>query len=419
MSFTLTKSNEEKEMRKLIIVSHMFPNNIDINSGIFVYEQVKSIAKLCKYKVTVLSPVPCSPRILWFRKKWRDYGRVQKNRKIGGIQVLYIRYLCFPGSNIFFLQGVTMFFSILLQLRKLISKKEEVIVHVYSALPDGLAVSLLKLFYRNIKTVLSVLGSDINTYPYRNRITMLFTKYSLSHNNAVAAVSNDLAHKCRRLCRNLTDRMEVIYNGLDEDWFKTSEKEQIEIERMEKEYKYNKKLLFAGEIIKEKGIYELIYSFAEIAKKYNDICLFIVGDGTEREELQRALSFMQISHRVIFTGRVSHKQVKLYMKLSDMLILPSYSEGMPNVVIEAMGLGRPVIAADVGGVKEVVKDRHNGILIKPGSVKEIYDAVELLLKDGALSRLIAYNANKTIRKGFSWTENASRLDSIYENLLRR
>ena len=86
--------------KRLVIISNMFPNNFNIYGGIFVYEQLKSISRLNKYQITVISPVPYIPKILWFKNEWRNRALIDKEAKMGkskNIRVIYVRYFSIPG----------------------------------------------------------------------------------------------------------------------------------------------------------------------------------------------------------------------------------------------------------------------------------------------------------------------------------
>lgn len=470
----------------------MFPNSYEINGGIFIYEQVKSLAKLSKYNITVISPIPWSPHMLWFKEKWRKYGQIEEKvimnksgnvdgnfngnmdvntddhidsniygntdgngNKDDNIDVIYPRYICFPGKHLFFIRAITMFISVAKVIRTLMKRDDIAIIHTHTILPDGFSGALLKKFFPNIKTVCSARGSDINVYPYRNKMAMYFTRYSLRNNDIITTVSKDLMRKCLELRKKTNKRLNnrpgselncnsrstvnpevnlaanskvgsamnptancvVVYNGLKEDWFHLCGEEQIKIEELKKEYGFKTRLLFVGELSKEKGIYELILAFERLQKRYKKIGLLIVGDGRERKEFTNMCSQKDLQDKVIFFGQVKHENVKLLMRSCDIFILPSYSEGMPNVVLEVMAAGKVVIATSVGGVTEVVEHKYNGIVIKPKSVEDIVNSVELLLNDNALYNSICQNAYTTVRNKFSWNKNALQIDGIYESLL--
>lgn len=406
------------EKKKLIIISHMFPNSLEPYGGIFIYKQVKSLAQLDKYKIYVISPIPYAPRILWFKKKWREYGKICPAYHEDNVEVLYPRYLSFPGRSLFFTRGITMFLSVFMIIRKLVEKDEKAIIHSHTLLPDGLAGALVKKFRRNIKTVCTARGSDVNIYPYRNKAAMALTRYSLARNDVLTAVCRSLGNKCIGLGgQSFNKKIHVVYNGVDEHWCNIGEQEKQMLKNHKTEYPFEPKILFVGEMSRQKGVYELVQAFIDIHRKYEKAALFMVGDGIEKEKLIQLCHENKISHRVFFTGGVSHEQVKIYMHSCDMLILPSYSEGMPNVVLEAMACGKPVVVSEVGGVGEIVEHKHNGIIIEPRSHQAIIDAVELLLKDRAVFNDITYNANIRINESFSWKKNAQQMDFIYQEVL--
>jgi len=124
-------------------------------------------------------------------------------------------------------------------------------------------------------------------------------------------------------------------------------------------------VLYVGELIKLKGVNHLLSAFQSVYRECSQVRLTIIGDGECRTELGRMAEEMDIADYVKFTGFLKPEKVKEHMLESDVLVLPSVTEGLPRVIIEAMAMGLPIIATDVGSIKELVKDGENGFLVKP------------------------------------------------------
>ena len=138
-----------------------------------------------------------------------------------------------------------------------------------------------------------------------------------------------------------------------------------------------------------------------------------------RKDLDLMIDNLSIREHVIFEGFRPHSEISGYMDESDLFVLPSYSEGMPLVVLEAMASGIPVIASRVGGVPEVIRDGFNGFLVEPKDSEALAKRIEEVLSDRDLLRKVSINAAATIRQGFSVEKAAEKISRLYERTLRR
>lgn len=137
-------------------------------------------------------------------------------------------------------------------------------------------------------------------------------------------------------------------------------------------------LLFLGLITAQKGIYDLVDVIREIRRDLRDkFCLHIGGNG-ETERLQGLIDENDLSDLVSFEGWVSGEKKRELFSLADAYILPSYIEGLPISILEAMSYGLPILSTPVGGIPEVV-DETNGILFTPGDKKEMADAIKSIV----------------------------------------
>ncbi len=143
----------------------------------------------------------------------------------------------------------------------------------------------------------------------------------------------------------------------------------------------------------------------------------IVGDGPRREALESLAAGLGISGHVIFTGFV--EDIPGIYSFSDVAVLSSWSEGLPQSVLQAMAAGVPVIATRVGGVPEVVIHGKTGMLVEPGDHKALAQGIIKLLGDHRLSMQLAENARDTIVREHSLAHMIDRIESLYERLLRQ
>ena len=172
-------------------------------------------------------------------------------------------------------------------------------------------------------------------------------------------------------------------NGVDLDFFKDTfcDEEKSAIRETLGFKKTDFVLIFIGRIVKDKGVEELIESFKKLQNQYDDIKLLILGDYQLFLDpvSKETIEYIDTSKHV---KRLEHKKdIRKYLSISDLLVLPSYREGLPNVLIEAGSFGLPLIATDINGCNEIVADGKNGLLIEPKSVDALYEAILEMYND--------------------------------------
>ncbi|MGA3052939.1 MAG: glycosyltransferase [Candidatus Korobacteraceae bacterium] len=148
-------------------------------------------------------------------------------------------------------------------------------------------------------------------------------------------------------------------------------------------------ILAVGRLSSEKGHAILLQAAARLEKMNQapDFRVVLVGDGPEQENLQRLTARLGIGQRIVMAG--FQTDVRPYYCLSTLLALPSYSEGSPNVVLEAMAAGLPIAATDAGGVPEILEDGVTGLLVQPGDPQAMAEAILRILRDKALASRLA------------------------------
>jgi len=145
------------------------------------------------------------------------------------------------------------------------------------------------------------------------------------------------------------------------------------------QYVHNERILFVGALYRLKGVHFLLQAFSTIKKKYPAAELVIVGDGPYKETLLEMVDDLRLS-RVHWRGKMSLVEVKKEMQNSCMLILPSLSEGLGRVLLEAAALGLPLIGSRTGGIPDIISHEKNGLLFEPGNVEDLAKAIEHLLE---------------------------------------
>ena len=181
-----------------------------------------------------------------------------------------------------------------------------------------------------------------------------------------------------------------------------------------------KSILFMGTLSREKGVYDIIRAIPIIRNKVKDIVFIFAGEAESLNEAKRLVNLCRegINEEYIcllgtFTGK---KKVDLLLA-SDIFVLPSYSEGLPFVILEAMAAGLPIISTEAGAIPEVVVDGENGFIIKPGDYVEMAERIYMLLQDRALCSEFGNNNRKRVMKYYNLDVMIKRLDYIYNELI--
>lgn len=204
----------------------------------------------------------------------------------------------------------------------------------------------------------------------------------------------------RKRAQGFEDRykIDVITNGVDSQFFCPREQDQNKEEI---------KILFVSRLIEGKGLQYIIPEMAGIQKEVWHLCnkkvkLIIVGDGPYRADLEELVRKTQADGYVSFEGRKNKEDVREYYQSADIFILPSLSEGMPNVVLEAMACGLPIIMTPCEGSKELVTD--NGMI---SSVDAFSESLVKMCVDMELRQTMGQNSRMHVEKNFKW-ENIGR-----------
>lgn len=161
---------------------------------------------------------------------------------------------------------------------------------------------------------------------------------------------------------------------------------------------------YAGRLIKQKGVENILKAFTNLLKKYNNIQLFVAGSGSESEKYINEYK----NDKIIFLGHLNKKEMfKYYAKTDVFLYPPLWPEGLPTSILEAGLMNCAVIATKQGGIKEIIND-NNGIYTKE-NVKDLTDKMELLINDKQLRKKIATNLNEDIKQKFSWEKTTKKI----------
>jgi PEP-CTERM/exosortase A-associated glycosyltransferase len=179
---------------------------------------------------------------------------------------------------------------------------------------------------------------------------------------------------------------------------------------------------FIGSFYAYEGLPMLIEALPLIAREYSDVKLLLVGGGPQEEKVRQIVNEFNLTEKVIFTGRVPHDQVQSYYGLVDIFVYPRLSMRLTDLVtplkpLEAMAQMRLVVASDVGGHKELIKDGESGVLFKSNDVQDLAKSVINLLKHQEKWEALRLAGRRFVEQERNWAASVERYRNVYLNVL--
>ncbi len=198
------------------------------------------------------------------------------------------------------------------------------------------------------------------------------------------------------------DRVHIVHCGIEPERLRPVEHQGI-----------GNRLIFVGRIVEQKGLVVLFESLQQLLPKYPDLHLTVVGDGPDRRLLTDRAAAMGLEANVEFVGARSQGEVAELLARSDVFVIPSYAEGVPVVVMEALGSGLPVVATFVGGMAELVEDSTNGFLVRPGDPDQLAARIGDLVGDPELRSRLGRAGRDRVIEHFDSSIEARRLGQLF------
>ena len=391
---------------KVLVFTGLFPNNVWPNHGIFIQQRMAHVAKLPQCDVRVVTPVPYYPPI---PIGWRSaYRNIVKQQEIEGLRVDYPRYFMIPKIGMA-LQGILLFLSLLPFVVRLKKEFPFEIIDAHYLYPDGFAAILLG-WWVNVPVVVSARGSDLNVFEGFPVIRRML-EWTLGRANAVITVSQALKVVALRLGVT-SEKVSVIPNGVDSSKFFPLDKEEAR-SKIGLSLEKRKIVVSVGHLTPNKGFDLLIKTIGELAEKSNEIppLLVIVGGGIYTQVLEALVQRLRLESSVYLVGAVPHDQLLWYYNAADLVCLMSEKEGWPNVVLEALACGRPVLASRAGGIPEILTSSQVGNLVDR-NVSQLALCMEAALNQKWDVSEIVGHAQR-----FSWTQTAQSVTEVLHSVL--
>ncbi len=387
---------------RVAFVTSIFPNPEDPTLGAFHEQIAAELSTRCE--LTVISPHPWFPRLPGPQalEPWLHYARIPRAWQLRGIPVVSPKYAMVPRLSES-IRPLLMFPGLLRVMRGLHRSRGFDVIAGLWLYPDGVAAAWVAKWL-GVPLVLVGLGCDVNVC-LQQPVQAAQLLSAVRQAGEVIVVADNLKEQ---LCAAGVppSKIEVIANGVDGERFRPRDRD--ECARALAMTGTGKRCVFVGRLAEEKGVGHLIAALHEVVRRGRDVTLSIVGDGPLRGEIATLVARLGLADRVRFVGAQSHENVATWIGASDLLCLPSLREGCPNVVLEALSSGRPVVASRVGGIPDIV-DARNGALAEPADSADLANAVDAVL--GARWDPEAIRASVGRR---SWARVADRYYNVFQ-----
>jgi len=380
----------------------MFPNLVFPNNGIFVKERLKAMSNILD--ISIIAPVP----YFFFISQTKKYKNIHMIPTIENFESLVVnhpRYFLIP-KYLKFLDGYLYYWSTNNFFSEQIKIINPDILDFHWVYPDAFAGLMLARRYQK-KIVVTIRGNESICY-FEKSLRKKQLINTLQHVDHIIAVSNDMKTKVVNEYGVRHKNVTVIPNGIQPQKFKLIDRRKArEFCGLDQDKKY---ILSLSRLSHEKGLEFLFRAFASL--HIEDVEVLVVGDGPLKDNLHVLANDLGIAKRLKFIGAVAHEKTLFWYNAADVFCLPSLWEGCPNVIIESLACGTPVVSTLVGGIPDLVPDEDYGFLVPSGVVGPL--AVAL---DNALNK--PWNHRKIAQYGSlnTWDHVAGRVSDVFQSVL--
>jgi glycosyltransferase involved in cell wall biosynthesis len=391
-------TDENRNSLRCLVLADTFPSALEPWRGPYNRRQIECLARLCR--VTAIDPMPW-PRLLRDRRAWALAAR--PDGVLDGMTIHHPVFWYLPVLG----RGRT-WRGVASAAERALKREPDAcwdVILATFAYPHGLAAKRLAQ-RMGVPYLIKVRGSDLHSLAASGGRREL-TAEAVRGAAGIVAVSRNLAEIARQLGAR-PDGVRVLTNGIDAGAFQVLDRASARRELGLPES--GKQVLFVGSLLPVKGIDVLMDAFLAMRARnpalFAQALLLIAGEGPKRSWVVRRMADEGLSGAVKLLGHVGREKVARLMSAADVLALPSRNEGCPNVVLEALCCGTPVVAARVGAAPDLL-DESSGILVPPENPAQFALALEQ-----ALAKPWDRAALRRRLEGMSWEANARALHEM-------
>lgn len=387
---------------RVVALTQIWPNSLEPFAAAFNLQQFRELSALCELEV--ISAVASFPlaKLTGQPPRPAKLAALPDHELVSGIPTTYLRQLYVPKVGV--PVAVPLYLASAFPHRARIARAD-VVLGTW-AYPDACAAVLLAKALGK-PSVVKVHGSDLNVIAKRPSARAVLSRV-LPMADALVSVSEPLSQELRGLGVR-ADRIHLVGNGVDEAVFRIQDKSEARRELGVPDGK--KVVFFVGRLEPAKGIAELMQAWDRVAVEVPDALLVLAGDGVSRAEVDSWAARHGEGVRVL--GGRPLSEIARWHGASDLFTLPSWREGTPNAVLEALASGRPVVASRVGGIPDVLRDPDAGTLVPAKDATALARALV-----DALGKSWDAEAVRATGPG-TWRESAEKLHAVLAGVLRR
>lgn len=270
------------------------------------------------------------------------------------------------------------------------------VIHTHYVFPSAF-FGLLPKFLRGKPLVITAHGGDITDMPSRHPILWHLSRFSLHQADAIIAVSEYLKREIVTRFDVPSKLVHVANMGIDLELFKPMARSEAQLHLGINLDARRKVILFVGRCEESKGGQYLIKAIPLLPDRWREMVdVWFVGDGKAVSSWKKLSASLGIANQIHFAGAYPHTEIPRWFSSADIFVLPTLSESFGLVLLEAMACHIPVIASDVGGISELIKDQETGLLVEVRSESAIAEQLNRLLTDQALSEKLISNASQSV-----------------------
>ncbi len=331
----------DRKRLRVAVVTQYFPTSAQPWAGHSAYQTLRPLSELCD--LHVFYPEARYPA--WLTPAGARRPALDRSWNPPGVHVTYLPYPVLPVVSRP-LNGWLMSVRLLPAVRAFAPD----LVLNYVVYPDGFAALRIARALK-IPIILTAIGSDLNRMS--GRLVAALTRATLRHADRITTVSDDLRKTAIRLGAPAA-RTQAILNGCDTSIFHPRDRRKA---RQALSLDLSSEIIvYVGRLDIRKGLVELIEAMAQLRSHCPAVRCYVIGDGPDRLVLTAAIARHNLADQVILVPSCPTQEVAQWMAAADLVTLPSYREGCPNVVLEALAAGRPVVATNVGGIPELMDE---------------------------------------------------------------
>lgn len=338
---------------RTVLFSTLYPSAARPGHGIFVETRLRQLLRTGAVETRVVAPVPWFPSDSDRFGKWAAYAATPKFERRHDVDVWHPRYVLAPKVSMS-IAPLSLAMGAYPTVRRLLQQEDFDFFDAHYYYPDGAAAALLSLWFGK-PFVITGRGTDLNLIP-DFAVPRAWIRWTERKAACSILVSDALKHRLAALGGD-PSKMRVIRNGVELDRFRPVPKDEC-ARRLE--LPKGRWIVSVGNLVPEKRHHIAIEALRRLPA---DVGLLLVGDGADRKRLEELARDAAVTERVVFAGRRPQDELPYWYGAAELLLLCSEREGWPNVLIEALACGTPVVAAAVGGVPEIVKSDVAGRML--------------------------------------------------------